>query len=321
MIPITEVVKGIFKIGPLDTKNNGATPWTAPFLVVGDERAAILEPGETGQAAELLRAIGGSEEGHLNMDLNRIAYLIPTHIHLHHIAGANRLLEKCPNAKVVVHQRGAPHLMEPTRLNESTLQVWGAESGCPQIDPIPEDRIIAAAGGEVLDLGGRELEIIETIGHAPHHQCIFERRTKTLFTGDAAGAFFAGPGKERTRPDILPPLFDVDKAVDSLHRLRALKAERILVFGYNGASYSPDKTLQWSEEDVRAIEDIVLNGMKQKLSSREIGQQINEYYRSQGLVRQEAAYGGRTETMAASGPPFGMVAYLKRKYPDLEMPQ
>ncbi|MBI3040475.1 MAG: MBL fold metallo-hydrolase [Chloroflexi bacterium] len=320
MIPITEVADGIFKIGPLDTRNNGATPWTAPFLVVGKERAATLEPGEKGQADELLQAIGGRGDPELKIDLNRIAYLIPTHIHLHHIAGANILLERCPNAKVACHQRGAPHLAEPTRLNESTLQVWGQDSGCPQIAPIPENRIIALAGGEVLDLGGRELEIIETVGHAPHHIAVFDRLTKTLFTGDSAGAFHLGPGGRRARPDILPPLFDVDRAVDSVRRMRALKARRIFVFGWNAASYTPNQTLRWAEKDYRAVEKICLEGMQKKLPAVKIAQKVEEYYDSVGRIQGHGEDESVPREQRSRGP-IGMYAYIKRKYPDLELPK
>ncbi len=317
MIPIAEVAEGIFKIGPLDTHSR--TPWTAPFLVLGNERAAILEPGEDGQAAELLQAIGGSGDPELKIDLNRIAYLIPTHIHLHHIAAANILMGKLPNAKVVVHQRGAPHLVEPTRLNEGTFAVWG--EGCPSLDPIPEDRVIPVFGGEVFDLGGRELEIIETVGHAPHHVSIFDRLTKTLFSGDAAGAFHLGPGGRRARPDILPPIFDVEKAVDSVRRMRALKASQIFVFGWNAASYTPDQTLQWAEEDYRGVERICLEGMKQKLSGAEIAQKVEEYYDSVGRIQGHPSDEETVPEAQESRGPIGMYAYLKRKDPSLEMPQ
>jgi len=315
MIPIVEVAKGIFRIGPLDTKSR--TPETSPFLVLG-QRAAILEPGESGQAPDLLKAME-----QLGVDLDRIDYLIASHIHLHHIAGVNVLLKEIPQVKMVVHQRGIPHLMEPTRLNASTTEVWG--EGCPQISPVPQSRIWGVAGGEVIDLGGRELEIIETQGHAPHHISIFDRLTKALFPGDATGVFFGGPGTERTHPDILPPRFELDKAVDSLRRLRALKPSVLFGFGYNGTSFSPDKTLQWSEEDIRAVESICREGMEQKTSSQEIGRKVEEYYESVGVPK--ATPGGSTGSQsrgginAMGGGPFGMYAYIRKQNPSLEMPK
>jgi len=217
----------------------------------------------------------------------------------------------------VVHQRGVPHLMEPVRLNASVSEVWG--EGCPQISPVPQDRIWGVAGGEVIDLGGRELEIIETLGHAPHHISIFDRLTKALFPGDATGVFFGGPGTERCHPDIVPPQFDLEKALDSLHRLRALKPSVIFAFGYNGASFSPDRTLQWSGEDICMVERICQEGMQQKKSSQEISQMMEEYYKSVGVP---SAPEQRTESRdRVTTGPIGMYVYLKKKDPSLEMPK
>lgn len=304
MIPVTEVAKGIFRIGPLDTYSS-RTPATTPYLVVGDRQAAIVEMGETGQAPALLQGIR-----EIGVSFDRIAYLIASHIHLHHIAGVNFLLQEIPHAKFVVHHRGAPHVMDPTRLNASTFQVWG--EGCPSLSPVPEDRLLTVVGGEVIGLGGRELEIIETLGHAPHHISIFDRLTKALFAGDAAGILRLG--NERARPDILPPLFDVEMAAASLRRLRALKPSKIFLFGYGGVSHSPDKTLQWSEDDIRAVEAIVRTGMKQKMSSDEIGKKVQELYDKVGIVVPEQEGG-------TPGAPIGMCAYIHKLDPSLEIPR
>ncbi len=305
MVPITEVAKGIFKVGPLDTRNP-LTPATSPFLVVG-ERAAIVEPGESGQAPELLDGIR-----EIGVDLNRIDYLMPTHIHLHHIHGANVLLREIPQAKVVAHQRGVPHLKEPTQLNEEVrLEAWGEK-----LFPVPEDRIIGCSGGEVIDLGGRELEIVDARGHAPHHLAIFDRLTRALFPGDAVGVL--GLGHERGRPEIVPPLFDIEKHVDSLRRLRALKPSVLFTFGYGGVSHSPDKTLQWAEEDVRAIESICREGMKQGMSLDEIGGRVLEYHKSVGLRAPTEGQERRREIVTGL---IGMMNYIKRQDPSREIPK
>jgi len=302
MIPITEIAKGIFKIGPLETGLQ--TPATSPHLVVG-QRAAILEPGEGGQTPELLEGIR-----QIGVNLDRIDYLIPSHIHLHHCQGVPVLLQEIPQAKVVVHQRAVPHLMEPTRLNESTTEVWG--EGCPIIAPVPQDSIWGVVGGEVISLGDRELEIIEATGHARHHIAIFDRLTRALFPGDAAGVL--GLGRERGSPDIRPPLFEVDKHIDTLHRLRAFNPSVLFTFG--GVSHSPDKTLQWAEDDVLAIERICREGMKQKMSGDEIGRRVGEYY---DQVRPSTQQEGAESSQAWA--PYGMLAYLKRQDPSLEMPK
>ena len=309
MVPITEVAKRIFKIGPLETWSR--TPATSPFLVVG-QRAAILEPGETGQTPALLAGIK-----ELGVSLDRIDYIIASHIHLHHIAGLDVLLKLVPNAKVVVHQRGAPHLVEPTRLNESTFQVWG--EGCPSISPVPEDRVWGVAGGEVIDLGGRELEIIEAVGHAPHHICIFDRLSRVLFPGDAVGILALG--RERARPDILPPLYDLDKAVDSLRRLRAFNPSALFLFGFGGVSHNPVQTLQWGEDDVFAVRDIVHAALKERVSYEEISRRVEEYYVRVGVVIPTGAEGGGVSASGMVAPPFiGMIRYLQRQDPSLETP-
>lgn len=289
MIPITEVAKGIFRIGPLETHSR--TPDTSPYLVRGEKQAAIMEPGETGQAPDLLKAIEM-----IGVKRNRVAYAIATHIHLHHLAGVNVLLKELPKVKMVVHQRAVPHLVEPSRLNASTSEVWG--EGCPRIDPVPQDRIWGVAGGEVIDLGGREIEIIETLGHSPHHIAVFDRLTKALFAGDAAGVL--GLGSERASPDIRPPFFDVDLAAASLQRLRALKPSMILLFGFGGISHSPDKTLKWSEEDIRMVERICRDGMKKKIGGKEIGKQVQDYYTKIGATMPEE-WGATNDSRHARG--------------------
>ncbi|MFC1943103.1 MBL fold metallo-hydrolase [Chloroflexota bacterium] len=306
MIPITEVAKGIFKIGPLETGNE-RTPETCPHLIVGQKQALIWEPGEAGQVRELLEGIRI-----LHVDRDSIAYLIVGHIHIHHCQGVPVLLKELPKATLRVHERAVPHMIDPTRLNESTIQVWG--EGCPVISPVPADRVRAVADGEVIDLGGRELEFIYAPGHAPHQIAMFDHLTRALFPSDATGAFNI-PNNERCSPDIRPPLFDVDKAVDTLHRLRALKPKVIFTFTrWGGVSHSPDDTLKWAEEDWRAVESICREGMKQKKTSREIGMQVTEYYKK---VRIADEFGPTSEPRAV----YGMYAYIHKQDPSLEMPK
>ncbi|MDP2726704.1 MAG: MBL fold metallo-hydrolase [Dehalococcoidia bacterium] len=333
MVAKVQIARGIFRIGPVPTgKFRTAEAQTSPFVCVGQERAAILEPGEEGQASPILQVL---EE--LGIERERVAYITASHIHMHHMEGINVLLDVLPNAKVVVHQRAVAHLIDPTRLNESHNQIWGLVGGpCARLNPVAEDRIIGCSGGEVLDLGGRELEIVDSRGHAPHHICVFDRLTGALWTGDMAGVLpYAA---ERGSPDILPPLFDVKAHIEGLRRCRALKPTVLFTFtGHGGVSYVPDQTLQWAEEDVLAIERICLDGMKNKLTAKEIGKRVEEV-RARGRntysplitpTSSEAETVGTahghigilTARSEEHMPPFGMLAYLKRQDPSLEWPQ
>ncbi len=331
-IPRAQIARGIFRIGPMPTGNpRSADSPTSPFVMVGQERAVILEPGEEGQALPTLEACDM-----IGIPRDRIAYITISHIHLHHAEALNILMKETP-AKVVCHQRAVPHLIDPTRLNASIDQVWGLEGGhCGVLNPVPEDRIVGCAGGEVFDLGEREFEIIDSRGHAPHHICVFDRLTRALWTGDMAGAL--PYGSERAGPDILPPLFDVAMSIAGIRRCRDLKPSILLTFtGIGGVSYAADQTLQWVEEDILAIERICRDGMKNGMAAKEIGLLVEEV-RPQSAIGafspllrpltpvESAGEGNRSTSgvltrLEAHMPPFGMLAYLKRDDPSLPWPE
>jgi len=311
--PIRELAKGIFRIGPLETGNE-RTPATSPYLIVGEQQALIMEPGEAGQAPVLLEAIR-----EIGVGFDRIAYIIASHIHQHHISGASVLLKELPRATFVVHQFGAPHMVDPTRLNESTVEVFG--EGCPLIAPVPQDRVWGVAGGEVIDLGERELEIIEALGHSPHHIALFDRLTRALFPGDAVVVIPVNASEHRAGPEIRAPLYHVDSVVETLHRLRAFKPSMLLTFAEpGGICHSPDKIMQWCEEDVRAIERICREGMKKKMTFKEIDHKVYEYYKAVGIVRPQE--GEEESGQALGGMLYGMFAYIRRYVdPSLEIPE
>ncbi|MBI4282893.1 MAG: MBL fold metallo-hydrolase [Chloroflexi bacterium] len=327
IIPKTQIARGVFRIGPLPTGNaRSAEAPTSPFIVCGQERAAILEPGERGHGYPTLQAIG-----ELGIDLDRIAYIIITHIHLHHFESINTLVKEIPRAKIVVHQRAVPHLLDPTRLNESTNQIWGEVGGhCGRLDPVPEDRILGVVGGEVFDLGQRELDVLDLRGHAPHQIGIFDRMTRAMWIGDMCGhQTFAS---ERGGPDILAPMFDVRQQLESLNRCRALKPAVFFTFSGGGVTFAPEVTMKWQEDEVLAIERICLEGMKQKLTAQEIGKRLVQ---DRDKRPRELTYSpifkpsaepsvhlpGLLHRLGEDMPPFGMIAYLKREHPELEWPK
>ncbi len=306
VIPITQVAKGIFRIGPLDTRR--LTAATGPYLIVGNERAMVVEPGEDEQVAELVQAIKD-----IGVGLDRVTYIWASHIHLHHIQGVPLLLEKLPKARVMVHPRAVPHLLDPTRLVESTIEAWGDRCYGP-FRAIPKDRIMTLEDSQVVDLGGRELENIWAPGHAPHHMALFDRSNRALFPGDLVT--FLGYGRPRGRHDIRPPLFDMEKFVESANRFRKYKPSMLLVFGQFGGSLQPDDTLRWAIEDHLVLERICLDGMRQMQPFTEIARRVEEY-EDKVQVRMTA----ERETAASwTEGLFGLLAYLKRKYPDLELP-
>lgn len=126
----------------------------------------------------------------LDLSFAEVDYLFLSHVHLDHAGGAGNIMNHCPNAKIVVHSRGARHLVDPTKLMSATIDVYGKEQTeklYGTLIPIPENRIIIGEEGAKFKWQSREILILDTPGHARHHLCFFEQEQKVVFTGDSLG--------------------------------------------------------------------------------------------------------------------------------------
>lgn len=197
-------------------------PRFGSVYLIDEEERALVETGTSHTVGEVLRALRA--EG---VEPATVRHVVVTHIHLDHAGGAGFLLDHLPHARVYVHERGLPHLAHPQRLLESAARALGpAFESYGTLKPIPETRMEPLQGGEVLDLGGRELEFHYTPGHALHHLCIQDRSTGSVFTGDAAGIHFPDDG--RLIPTTPFPEFDLPQAVGAMRTLEALDPRTLL---------------------------------------------------------------------------------------------
>ncbi len=174
-------------------------------------------------------------------DKIELDYIFVTHVHLDHAGGAGQLARNYLKAPVVVHPRGARHLIDPSRLVESVRQATGdLFSFYGEAIPIDASRVYKAKDGEQFHLGNAT--IIETIyspGHAPHHLCFFEPNERILFSGDAGGAFLNG----RLYPTTTPPSFDLEVSLQTIDKLRALHPKKIY-YTHFGPGENPDYLLK-----------------------------------------------------------------------------
>src|SRR5271154_7178616 len=157
----------------------------ASYLIVDGGRAAFVDTGTPRSVPNLLAAPGAPD-----LDVDQVDYVLLTHVHLDHAGGAGALMASLPRARVVVHPRGAPHLVDPAKLVAATKTVYGEEAYAVQFGdavPIPAERVVTVQDGEQLVFGARTLEFLYTPGHALHHFCIFDRDTREVFTGDTFG--------------------------------------------------------------------------------------------------------------------------------------
>jgi glyoxylase-like metal-dependent hydrolase (beta-lactamase superfamily II) len=172
-----------------------------------------------------------------------------------------RLAARFPAATVWVHERGAPHLADPTKLVASAARVYGearmAELFGP-VDPVPSERLVAIDDGDSISLGDRRLEVMYTPGHASHHVGLVDSRTGALFTGDALGIHL--PDARVLRPATPPPDVDVEMGVDSIERIRK-RAESFLMFSHFGPVEEVDELCGLASRRLRSWADIVREAM------------------------------------------------------------
>lgn len=157
----------------------------AIHLLVEGQRAAFIDTGIPRSVPAALEALAAS-----GLKPEHVDYVIVTHVHLDHAGGAGRLMQACPNARLVVHPRGARHMIDPSRLLAGVAAVYGEEEmsrNFAGVLPIPPERIIEAPDGFSLTLNGRPLLFLDTPGHARHHFCIIDERAAAAFTGDTFG--------------------------------------------------------------------------------------------------------------------------------------
>lgn len=250
----------------IDVEAGGIKNFIASYVLKG-KYTAIVETGPMSSIPNLL-----SNLKKLKIKLEEVAYVAVTHVHIDHGGGIGTLLEHLPNAKVIVHPKGAHHLANPTELWQQPREVLKhiAEIyGEPT--PVPEERIITASNGMTFDIGNDvKLKVVETLGHSPHHQSYYEASSGTLFPGDAAGIYL---NELDVNVPTTPPPFRLDIALASLSRLISLKP-KALCYTHFGRAANPQEKLRAYTQQLRLWAEIVKQGLKNKSDLKTIREQI-----------------------------------------------
>ncbi len=205
----------------------------ASYLLVEGGEAAFIEAGTSLSVPTLLAAVKARA-----LERRNVRYVIVTHVHLDHAGGAGALLRELPNAQLIVHPRGARHMIDPSKLIAGALVVYGAEAFRQHYDtmvPVPAHRVIEAPDGFAVELNGRRLSFFDTPGHARHHVCIFDDRSQTFFTGDTFGIAYrqlATPRGPFIFPTTTPVQFDPDALHQSIDRLLGLRPQAMHLTHY-----------------------------------------------------------------------------------------
>ncbi|MHB8425182.1 MAG: MBL fold metallo-hydrolase [Gammaproteobacteria bacterium] len=206
----------------------------ASHLVVRGGRAAFVDVGVNHSVPRLLAALAAK-----NLDPAKVDWVFLTHVHLDHAGGAGELLRHLPNAKVLVHPRGAAHLVEPDKLIAGTKAVYGAEAFARlygEIVPIPAERIVEAQDDARFRLDGSEFHCIHTPGHALHHYCLVDAESHSVFAGDTFGISYRTFDTAKGAfifPATTPTHFDPQQAHASLDRIMSFEPAAVFLTHYS----------------------------------------------------------------------------------------
>lgn len=201
--------------------------FAACYLVEGGDQAAIIDCGTAHTAPRVLKVL--EDQG---IAPEQVAYVIPTHVHLDHAGGAGVMMELFTRARLVIHPRGARHLIDPSKLIAGVKAVYGEavyHQAFGDLVPVPAERVIKAPDGFELDLGGRRLRFLDSPGHAHHHFCIFDEQSQGIFTGDTFGLSYREYDTDRGPflfATTTPVQFEPDAWYATLDRIMALGPRR-----------------------------------------------------------------------------------------------
>jgi glyoxylase-like metal-dependent hydrolase (beta-lactamase superfamily II) len=277
---VSEVARGITAI---DTFFGGRRRATAAYLLDADEPAIV----ETGPATSFEPVVAGLER--LGVGRTDLAHVVVTHIHLDHAGGVWRIAERFPNATVWVHERGARHLADPTRLLASVSSIYGAETMASlfgPVEPVAAQRIRALGDGDLIELGRRHLETVSTPGHAKHHVALVDSATGAVFTGDALGIH--PPDARVLRPATPPPDYDLELAIASIERIRERARGAMLLFSHFGPVEEVDRICDLAVERFRAWTDAVGEVLERTEDLDEIVRVLREVARADAETGAEA---------------------------------
>lgn len=304
--------KGIHLIDGFDLGEPGRTG----TYVISVEQLTLVE---TSASPSVPYILAGLQQ--LGLHPEDVRYIIVTHIHLDHSGGAGLLLQHCPQAQVVVHPKGARHLINPERLIASAKMVYG-ELFDQFFDPIvavPEERVIIKADQETLTISPtRTLQFLDTPGHANHHFSIHDSNSSGIFTGDTLGVNYhqlQDTGVSLYLPSTSPNQFDPDTMLRSLERIKQLQVERIY-FGHFGMSTEPEEVYRqltvWLPRFVQTAREVFEEGSADITVLRErLTAQIVEELTAQGVPRDHSIYEILSVDLEVCS--MGLMDYLRRQ--------
>lgn len=221
---IHDFKNGIYAIDSFYEREGAA----AVYVILDNGRAAIVDTAHNDALVPVLEGVRA-----LGIPRENVDYIFLTHVHLDHAGGAGRFMHEFPNARLVVHSRGARHMIDPAKLLAGVRAVYGdAETArmYGELLPVPADRVISPEDGDEFRVGNRTIVAMDTPGHAKHHLAFWDKTANAVFSGDVFGISFpemTGPQGQGVIPTTSPIQFDPAAMRASIDRIVALNPDRL----------------------------------------------------------------------------------------------
>ncbi len=294
----------------LDTNHVGFTGTVGVYVLQGDDGFALIETGPGSTLSTIKQSIAS-----LGLELSNLKAILVTHIHLDH-AGAAGQLARETGATLYVHERGAPHLIDPSKLLASAERIYGdlMKPLWGTMVPAPRENVVALTDGERLKIVGHTVDVLYTPGHASHHVA-FLLEGETMFTGDAAAIHFAGSSV--IRPALPPPEIDLELWQDSIDKMIVAKPKRLLLTHY-GEVKDAEAHLRQVVERNEEWANLILEGLQKGEDAKMLEQRLR------ALSLQELATSGASDeviqrhliTSNDGMTVMGVTRYWQKRHPE-----
>ena len=241
------------------------------YLLAGGNDLAVIDPGPGSVLESLLASI--REAG---FDPRDVTHILATHVHLDHAGATGSLVRQLPRARVYVHSKGAPHLLDTSKVVASAARIYGDRMHLlwGEIESTPQERLRTIEHGDVLTIAGRKLDVHYTPGHAVHHVIFFDANSGEAFVGDVAGVRLQDV--DYVRPPTPPPDIDLEAWSDSMNLVKGLRPE-VLYIGHFGAIRDIDRHFERLHEKLYSWGDFVLSAMRDGRDEAEIIRMLIEH--------------------------------------------
>ncbi len=226
----------------IDLHFHGRSRVIATAVLEGPSGIALIDPGPS----STLHALESGLQA-LGHELKDVKALLLTHIHLDHAGASGTLAARLPGVPVYVHERGAPHIADPTKLMDSARRLYGdrMDELWAEMRPVPADRVHVLTGGERLDLAGRTLQVAYTPGHASHHVSYLDHSSGVAYVGDTAGI-------RRMRDYIVaptpPPDIDLEAWESSLQTIEGWRPSALYLTHFGPVQDVPEHLRRFRQE-------------------------------------------------------------------------